>query len=69
MNLRYIGQLEILKKVENVSYQPALPTDLQHIYDILHASLLKAYKTDNPPVLNLEPMNIQSDLTYEEKPV
>ena len=69
LNPRYIGPFEILRKVGAVSYQLALPPDLQHIHDVFHVSLLKAYKTDDHHVLNYEPINLQSDLTYEEKPV
>ena len=69
MNPRYIGPFEILRKVGVVSYQLALPPELQHIHDIFHVSLLKAYKTDDRHVLNYEPINLQSDLTYEEKHV
>ena len=29
----------------------------------------KVYKNDNRHILNYEPVNIQPDLTYEEKPV
>ena len=40
--------------------------NLQHIHDVFHVSLLKGYKTDNRHVLNYNPINVQSDLTYEE---
>ena len=69
LNPRYIGPFEILRKVGSVSYQLALPPDLQHIHDVFHVSLLKVYKTDNRHVLNYEPVNIQPDLTYEEQPI
>ena len=31
LNPRYIGPFEILRKMGNVSYQLALPSDLQHV--------------------------------------
>ena len=43
---RFIGPFEILKKVGSVSYQLALPPDLQHIHDVFHISLSKAYQSD-----------------------
>ena len=66
---RFIGPFEILKKVGTVSYQLALPPDLQHIHDVFHISLLKAYKTDTRHILEYEPAHLQPDLTYEEKPI
>ena len=67
LNPRDMVPFEILRKVGSVSYQLTLPPDLQHIHDIFHASLLKAYHANDRHVLNCEPINIQSDLTYEEK--
>ena len=66
---RYIGPFEILRKVGAVSYQLALPPDLQYIHDVFHISVLKAYNPDNKHILEYEPIEIQPDLTYEEHPV
>ena len=44
---RYIEPFEVWGKVGAVSYQLVLPPDIQHIHDVLHISLLKAYKTDD----------------------
>ena len=69
LNPRYIRPFKILRKVGAVSYPLALPLDLQCIHDVFHVSLLKAYKTNDRHVLNYEPINLQSNLTYEEKPM
>lgn len=66
---RYIGPFEILKKVGTVSYQLALPPDLQYIHDVFHISVLKSYHPDNRHILNYEPIELESDLTYEEQPI
>ncbi|XP_074324086.1 uncharacterized protein LOC141661004 [Apium graveolens] len=66
---RYIGPFEILNKVGTVSYQLALPPDLQDIHDVFHISVLKVYHPDNRHVLAYEPIEVQSDLTYEEQHV
>ncbi|XP_074342453.1 uncharacterized protein LOC141680016 [Apium graveolens] len=55
------------KKVGTVSYQLALPPDLQNIHDMFHITFLKAYHPDNRHVLAYEPIEVQSDLTYEEQ--
>ena len=67
LNPRYVEPFEILRKVGAVSYQLALPPDLQHIHDVFHTYLLKIYKTDIRYALNYEPINLHLDLTYEEK--
>lgn len=66
---RYIGPFEILKKVGTVAYQLALPPDLQHIHDVFHISVLRAYHPDFRHVLEYEAVEIRPDLTYEEQPV
>ncbi|XP_074373545.1 uncharacterized protein LOC141713879 [Apium graveolens] len=66
---RFIGPFEILKRVGSVSYQLTLPPDLQHIHDVFHISVLKKDHQDNRHVLKYEPIEVKSNLTYEEQPV
>lgn len=58
-----------MKKVGAVSYKLALPPNLQHIHDVFHISVLKEYHSANKHVLDYEPIEVRSNLTYEEQPV
>nr|GFC10273.1 putative nucleotidyltransferase, ribonuclease H [Tanacetum cinerariifolium] len=41
---RFIGPFEILDRVGDVSYRLALPSQLSHVHDVFHVSLLRGYK-------------------------
>jgi hypothetical protein len=43
LNPRYIGQLEIIQRVERLAYRIALPSDLVGTHDIFHISMLRKY--------------------------
>jgi hypothetical protein len=46
-----------------------LPDGLTGIHNVFHASQLKKYRLDADHVLNEEPLMLQPDLSYVEKPV
>ncbi|KAL8097505.1 hypothetical protein AgCh_030581 [Apium graveolens] len=66
---RYIGPFEVLRQVGKVAYELALPPQMQHLHNVLHVSLLKKYNADASHVIELEPVEIQPDLSYVEQPV
>ena len=66
---RYIGPYEILERVGSVAYRLALPPNLSHVHNVFHISLLRKYMPDPSHVLHAEPIQIESNLTYEEQPV
>ncbi|XP_062100791.1 uncharacterized protein LOC133806716 [Humulus lupulus] len=68
LSLRFIGHFEVLEKVGNVAYRLALPPSLLNVHDVFHVSLLRKYVPDPSHVLNYEPIEVEQDLTYEEKP-
>ena len=68
LNPRYVGPFEILKKVGNVAYELALPPHMQHIHNVFHVSLLKKYHMDSRHIIEHDPVEIQSDLSYVEQP-
>ena len=66
---RYIGPFEILNCVGKVAYELALPPQYHHIHNVFHVSLLKKYNPDSRHVIEYEPVNIQTDLSYVEQPI
>ncbi|XP_062093931.1 uncharacterized protein LOC133799942 [Humulus lupulus] len=54
---------------DKVAYRLALPPSLSNFHDVFHVSLLRKYVPDPSHVLNYEPIEVEQDLTYEEKPV
>ncbi|XP_074377541.1 uncharacterized protein LOC141719056 [Apium graveolens] len=66
---RYIGPFEILNQVGKVSYDLALPPQYQHVHNVFHVSLLKKYNPDVNHMIEIKPVEIQADLSYEEQPV
>ena len=66
---RYVGPFEILKRVGKVAYELALPPHMQHIHNVFHVSMLKKCNPESSQVIEYDPIEIQPDLSYVEKPV
>lgn len=66
---RFIGPFEILERVGAVAYRVALPPSLSLVHDVFHISMLRKYVSDPTHVLSYEGLELDQDLTYEEKPV
>ncbi|XP_062118329.1 uncharacterized protein LOC133831943 [Humulus lupulus] len=64
---RFIGPFEVLEKVGKVAYRLALLPPFSNVHDVFHVSLLRKYIQDPSHVLNYEPIEVEQDLTYEEK--
>ncbi|KAL5566168.1 hypothetical protein UlMin_029332 [Ulmus minor] len=69
LNPRYIGPYEILERVGKAAYRLALPPNLATVHNVFHVSMLKKYVPDKSHVLEQEPIEIQEDLSLQEKPV
>ncbi|KAH9763374.1 Endonuclease [Citrus sinensis] len=65
----FIGPFEILDRVGNVSYRLALLPSLSRIHNVFHVSMLKKYVPDSSHVLDYKPLQLEEDLTYEERPI
>jgi hypothetical protein len=63
---RYVGAFEILEKIGAVAYRLALPPNLSGIHNVFHISMLRKYVPDPTHVLESGPLQIQSNMTYEE---
>src|SRR5262249_52642124 len=51
------------------AYRLALPPNLSGVHNVFHVSVLRRYVTDPDRVVELEPMRLKENLTYEEHPV
>lgn len=66
---RFIEPFEILKVIGKVAYRLALPPEFASVHDVFLISMLRKYVHDPSYVLNYAPMDVQADMSYEEKPV
>ena len=66
---RYVGPYQIIEQKGNVAYKLQLLLEMSAIFDVFHVSQLK--RCFHIPEEAIAPTNIkiQSDLTYEEKPI
>ncbi|XP_062103172.1 uncharacterized protein LOC133814194 [Humulus lupulus] len=69
LNPRFIGPFEILDRIGKVAYKLALPPKLSDVHDVFHVFMLKKYIPDSSHVLKHEVIQVDKDLTYEEKPI
>ena len=70
----FVGPYRVLERMGEVAYKLELPEGLSGVHDVFHVSQLKkchAEMVDIPlrDTLPLEAIQLDSDLTYEEKPV
>ena len=52
-----------------MAYRLELPEELARVHDVFHVSQLKEYHHDPARVLQPEVIELNEDLTYEERPV
>jgi hypothetical protein len=66
---RYIGPYFILERIGPLAYRLALPPPLSGVHDVFHISQLRRYVSSDTHVLEVEPLQIERDLTYHERPL
>ena len=66
---KFIGPYKVTEKVGKVAYRLALPNELGKVHDVFHISQLKRYLPDKSHVLDPEPLDLDENLSYGEKPV
>ncbi|WVZ80774.1 hypothetical protein U9M48_028227 [Paspalum notatum var. saurae] len=66
---RYIGPFKITEKCGSVAYRLDLPPHLAMVHDVFHVSQLKKCLRVPEEVVDTSQIQIEPDLTYEEKPI
>ncbi|WVZ70361.1 hypothetical protein U9M48_019036 [Paspalum notatum var. saurae] len=66
---RYVGPFKITEQCGPVAYRLELPTHLPAVHDVFHVSQLKKCLRVPEEVIGTSEIQIQPDLTYEEKPI
>ena len=66
---RFIGPFEVLDRIGEVAYRLAMLPSLSAVHNVFHVSMLRKYVSDPSHVLSYENLELDEDLSYEEKPV
>ncbi|XP_070029923.1 uncharacterized protein [Nicotiana sylvestris] len=66
---RFIGPFEVLRHVEEVAYELALPPSLAGVHPVFHVSMIRKYHSDPTHVLDFSSVQLDKDLSYVEEPV
>ncbi|WVZ52690.1 hypothetical protein U9M48_003727 [Paspalum notatum var. saurae] len=66
---RYVGPFKITEQCGPVAYRLELPPHLAAVHDVFHVSQLKKCLRVREEVIDTSQIQIQPDLTYEEKPI
>ena len=67
MSPRFISLFDILEKIGDVAYRLALPPQLSGIHDVFHISMLRKYEPDPSHVLEWNGLELEADVSFEEK--
>ena len=66
---RYVGPYKIIERSGRVAYKLQLPSEMRAIFNVFHISLLRRCLHVPDEAIELTNSKLQSDLTYEEKPI
>jgi hypothetical protein len=66
---RYVGPFSILERIGETAYRVELPPQFANIHNVFHISMLRKYVPDPSHVIQFEDLQVQEDLTVEERPV
>ena len=50
-----------------MAYRLALPPELAKLHDVFHVSMLRRYHSDESHILQVQEIQVQEDLTYDEE--
>ena len=66
---KYIGPFPITERIGDVAYKLDLPTSMSQVHNVFHISMLRKYVANPSHILRNEPIELRSDLSYEERPI
>ena len=66
---RFIGPFEILERIGIVVYRLALPPSMLGVHEVFHVSMLRKYTPDPAHVVDWGQIEVDTDGTFEERPV
>ena len=66
---RYVGPYKIIERSGRVAYKLQLPPEMQDIFNVFHVSQLKRCLRVPDEAFETTNIKLQSDLTYEERPI
>jgi hypothetical protein len=66
---RYVGPFQIIGKSGAIAYKIQLPPEMSAIFNVFHVSQLKKCLRVPEERVSLGDIKLESDLTYEEKPI
>ncbi|XP_028059517.1 uncharacterized protein LOC114263210 [Camellia sinensis] len=66
---QYIGPFQILKRLDLVAYQIALPPGMEKVHNVFYISMLQGYLRDPSHVIDYHQIMLDNDMVYEEKPI
>ena len=66
---RYVGPYQIIERKGKVTYKLQLPPEMSTIFNVFHVSQLRKCLRVLDEAIEPTNMKLQSDLTYEEKPI
>jgi hypothetical protein len=66
---RFVGPFQVTKRIGMVAYQLDLPQSFSTVHNVFHISQSKKCLRVPTDAINLESLNLQAGLTYEEHPI
>ncbi|CAN6721632.1 unnamed protein product [Malus baccata var. baccata] len=66
---QYVGPYQIIERIGAVAYRLELPPELSQIHNVFHVSMLRKYVSDPSHIIQIEPLEVNPDVSYVEEPV
>ncbi|XP_027344923.1 uncharacterized protein LOC113857349 [Abrus precatorius] len=67
--LKFIELLKVLSRIGLAVYQIALPLNLSNLHPVFHVLQLRQYVSDPSHEIDLDPVQVREDLSYDAYPV